>query len=112
MSSHFIHMNLKKSHDRQLTKTLETNITIDDKTKSKSSIIVNNPKKSLLKMSRTIKEIKKCINNKLIKKYNTLPYQYNLIQIDNFIKGKYCHSLASFKEKLLFNYREEFIKKI
>jgi len=111
MSSHFIHINFKKNHDRHYIKTIETNNTTEDKTKSKSSIIVNNPKNQLLKISRNIKEIKKYSYNKLIKKYNTLPYQYNLIQIEHFINGKYCHSLASFKEKIMFNYTEEFLKK-
>ena len=111
MSSHFIHMNLKKNHERLLTKTLETNITCDDRTKSISSIMTN-PKKQFSKISYTLKDIKSYSYNQLIKKYNTLPYQYNLIQMDNFIKGKYCHSLASFKEKLMFEFNEEFLKKV
>ena len=32
------------------------------------------------------------------------------MQIENFIKAKYCHSLATFKEDLLFNYQYEFLK--
>ena len=108
MSSHFIHINLKKGHDRNLTKTLETNITSDDKTKSKSSIIANNQKKS----SHAFKDFKIYTYNKFVDKHNTLPYQYSLIQIDNFIKGKYCHSLASFKEEIMFNFNEEFLKKL
>lgn len=31
------------------------------------------------------------------------------MKLDNFITAKYCHSLASFKEKLIFNYDEEFL---
>ena len=79
MSSHFIHMNFKKNPERHYTKTIGTNNTTEGKTKSKSSIIVNNPKNQLLKISHNIKEIKKYSYNKLIKKYTTLPYQYNLI---------------------------------
>lgn len=111
MSSHFIHMNPKKTHDRYLTKTLDTNVTSEDKSKSKSSIIIINPKKHLTTISYTIKQIKYYSYNQLIKKYNTLPQKYNLIQLDKFITGKYCRSLASFKEKLMFNYDEEFLKK-
>lgn len=111
MSSHFIHMNPKKTHDRYLTKTLDTNVTSEDKSKSKSSIIIINPKKHLTTISYTIKQIKYYSYNQLIKKYNTLPQKYNLIQLDKFIAGKYCRSLASFKEKLMFNYDEEFLKK-
>ena len=108
MSSHFIHMNLKKNHERNLTKTLETNITSDDKTKSKSSIIAYNQKKQI----HILKEFKIYTYNKFVQKYNTLPFKYSLIQIDHFIKGKYCHSLASFKETIMFNFDEEFFKKL
>ena len=109
MLSHFINMNLRKKNDKHLTKTLETNATYDDKTKSISSIMTN-PKKSP-KITYNLKDIKIHAYNNLIKKYNTLPYQYNLIQIDNCIKGKYCHSLASFKEKLIYEYLDEHLKK-
>ena len=33
------------------------------------------------------------------------------IQLENFIRAKYCHSLAKFKEDLLFNYKQEFLKR-
>ena len=33
------------------------------------------------------------------------------MKIDNFISGKYCHSLATFKEKLINNSEKEFLKK-
>ena len=48
---------------------------------------------------------------KLYLKYNTLPEKYALIQINIFVKAKYCHALSSFKENLLFNYHKEFMKK-
>ena len=113
MSSHFIRINPKKSREKYLfTKNLETNNTTEDKTKSKSSLTINNSKKPFSKIKYTKKEIKKNAYNYLVKKYNILPYKYNLIQIDNYVSGKYCHSLASFKEELMFNYGEEFLKKI
>jgi len=48
---------------------------------------------------------------KLVIKYNVLPNEYNLMKLENFIDAKYCHSLARFKELLLFNYDEEFLKR-
>lgn len=33
------------------------------------------------------------------------------MKLENFIEAKYCHSLARFKELLLFNYDEEFLKR-
>ena len=51
------------------------------------------------------------LQKRLYKKYNILPQTYNSIQLDNFIKGKYCHSLSKFKENLIFNYTKEFMKK-
>ena len=50
-------------------------------------------------------------SKKLYLKYNTLPQQYNLIQINNIIKGKYCHSFYHLKESLIFNHQKEFLKK-
>ena len=104
-------MNLKKNHKRYLTKTLDTNITSNDK--SKSSIIITNPKKNFINNTTySLKQIEYHSHNLLKKKHNILPKQYNLIQLENFITGKYCRALAKFKERLMFNYREEFIKKL
>jgi len=55
-------------------------------------------------------QYKKYFHKKLVIKYNILPNEYKLIQIENFIKAKYCHSLATFKEDLIFNYQFEFLK--
>ena len=113
MSSHFICINPKKSRKKYLyPKNLKTNNTTEDKTKSKSNITINNSKKPFSKIKYAIKEIKKNAYKNLVKKYNILPYKYNLIQIENFVSGKYCHSLASFKEKLMLGLDEEFLKKI
>ena len=53
----------------------------------------------------------KTINKILYSKYNILPYEHDMIILENFIQSKYCHDLAVFKEKLLFNYNEEFLKR-
>ena len=51
------------------------------------------------------------LNKRLYKKYNTTPEKYALIQIDNFIRAKYCHTLSYFKENLIYYYNQEFMKK-
>ena len=111
MASHFIHMsnNIKK-HDRYLTtKTLDTNITSG--TGDEKSNITNKFDSENRKKSSYLKNIENFLKRKMILKYNILPYEYNLFQLDNFITGKYCRALASFKEKLMFNYSEEFLKR-
>ena len=62
------------------------------------------------KESSYLLQYKKYFHKKLVIKYNILPNEYKLMQIENFIKAKYCHSLAAFKEDLLFNYQYEFLK--
>ena len=56
-------------------------------------------------------QYKKYFQKKLVIKYNILPKEYTLMQLENFIRAKYCHSLAKFKEDLLFNYKQEFLKR-
>lgn len=56
-------------------------------------------------------QYKKYFHKKLSIKYNILPKEYISIQLENFIKAKYCHSLAKFKEDLLFNFEQEFLKR-
>ena len=62
------------------------------------------------KESSYLHQYKKYFQKKLVIKYNVLPKEYTLIQIENFIRAKYCHSLAKFKEDLLYNYQQEFLK--
>ena len=110
----YIQLNHKKSNNNKfLTHTQETNTSekIDDKTKS----IVNqqqhqneNNKKN--RNNYYLKRYESYFHKKLVIKFNVLPHEYNLIQLDNFITAKYCHSLASFKEKLIYNDNEEFLK--
>ena len=104
-------MSYKKNRVKNFIKTKGTNNTTEDLSKSKSSIIAYTIKKQFSKIIYSLKEIKIYVYNNLSKKYNTLPYKYNLMQVDNFISGKYCHSLATFKEKLIYNHEEEFLKK-
>lgn len=112
MNPIFFHMNsFKKNHETKMTKTLETNIT-SEKSKSNSQTQVaqstqnNNHSR---KNNIYLRQYQKYFNKKLVIKYNILPNEYSLMKLDNFITAKYCHSLASFKEKLIFNYDEEFL---
>ena len=61
--------------------------------------------------SSYLRQYKKYFQKKLSIKYNILPKEYISIQLDNFVKAKYCHSLAKFKEDLLFHYEQEFLKR-
>ena len=58
-----------------------------------------------------LRQYKKYFHKKLSIKYNILPKEYTLMQLENFVKAKYCHSLAKFKEDLLYNYGQEFLNK-
>ena len=58
---------------------------------------INNNKNKINKFEPQI-----FLQKNLSKKYNTLPQKYSLIQIDNFIKGKYYHSASKFKDYILF----------
>ena len=58
---------------------------------------INNNKNKINKFEPQI-----FLHKNLSKKYNTLPQKYSLIQIDNFIKGKYYHSASKFKDYILF----------
>ena len=46
------------------------------------------------KESYYLLQYKKYFHKKLVIKYNILPKEYTLIQLENFIRAKYCHSLA------------------
>ena len=61
--------------------------------------------------SSFLRQYKKYFQKKLAIKYNILPKEYISMQLENFVKAKYCHSLAKFKEDLLFNYEQEFLKR-
>ena len=115
MNVFYIHMStaFKRNQPPKLTKTIETNIT-SEKGDEKSSNMTNtlNPNNFLSKIDKYslyLHQYQKYFNKKLVIKYNILPNEYNLMNIENFICAKYCHNLATFKEMLLFNYEEEFL---
>ena len=103
--------NHRKKHDRYLTtKTLETNIT-SGTGDEKSNTTTNKFESEIRKKSNYLRSIENYFKKQMALKYNTLPNEYNLMQLDNFITGKYCRALASFKEKLMYYYIEEFLKR-
>ena len=84
--------------------------------KNKSSLETNRTTlsgliKSIDENNNGKKSYNKKINSILYSKYNILPYDHDMIILENFIRSKYCHDLAFFKEQLLFNYNEEFLKR-
>jgi hypothetical protein len=103
--------NFKKNHETKMTKTLETNITSEkSKSNSQTQVAQTTQNNNLSRKNNIyLRQYQKYFNKKLVIKYNILPNEYNLMKLDNFITAKYCHSLASFKEKLIFNYDEEFL---
>ena len=112
MNPIFFHMNnFKKNHETKMTKTLETNITSEkSKSNSQTQVAQTSQNNNLSRKNNIyLRQYQKYFNKKLVIKYNILPNEYNLMKLDNFITAKYCHSLASFKEKLIFNYDEEFL---
>ena len=115
MNSIFFHVpGHKKNHHHKMAKTLETNITSDKgEEKSKSNSQSSNQNNALPKKQTNLflLQYQKYFNKKLVIKYNILPNEYTLMKLDNFITAKYCHSLAAFKEKLIFNYDEEFLNR-
>ena len=111
----YLQLNHKKTNNNKLLAyTQETNTTdkIDDKTKSiVDQQLHQNENNKKNKNNYYLKKYESYFHKKLVIKFNVLPHEYNLIQLDNFITAKYCHSLASFKEQLIYNDNEEFLNK-
>ena len=110
----YLQLNHKKNNNNKLfTHTQETNTTdkIDDKTKSIVNQQHQNENNKNNRNNYYLIRYESYFHKKLVIKFNILPHEYNLIQLDNFITAKYCHSLASFKEKLIYNDNEEFLNK-
>ena len=91
-------MNNNKSTLESIKTTINSNIKPEEKLLS-----TNNKKKSIPSLI--------LIKKLLYKKYNTTKKQYDMILLENVIQSKYCHDIAVFKEKILYNYKEEFLKR-
>ena len=124
MASIYLQLNIhKKYHDKLLKNNQETNTTsekLEDKTKSilinQHNIINNNNNNNnnnnikKVRNNYYLKRYENYFHKKLVIKYNVLPQEYNQMQLDNFITAKYCHNLATFKEKLIYFDYNEFLK--
>ena len=113
MTSIYLQLNLQKRfHNKLQTFTQETNATSDryeEKTKSSLQLQMHNSKKN--RFNYYLKRYENYFHKKLVIKYNVLPQEFNQIQLNNFIIAKYCHSLAAFKESLIYNDTEEYLRK-
>ena len=113
MTSIYLQLNFQKRfHNKLHTFTQETNTTtdkIEDKTKnSLTQLQTHNNNRS--RFNYYLKRYENYFHKKLVIKYNALPQEYIQNQINNFIIAKYCHSLASFKENLIYYDIDEFLK--
>ena len=113
MNQIFFHMkNQKKINKKNMAKTSETNISSDKDEEKSNSQCFNQGNPAQKKHNNFyLFQYQKYFNKKLVIKYNILPNEYTLMKLDNFISAKYCHSLAVFKESLIYNYDEEFLNK-
>ena len=115
MTSIYLQLNnYKNNHTKFFTYTQESNTTSDKlEDKTKSSLIhqhnINNNK--AYRDYYYLKRYENYFHKKLVIKYNVLPQEYNMIQMDNFIQAKYFRPLAKFKESLIYNDFVEFLKK-
>jgi hypothetical protein len=113
MTSTYLQLNLQKRiHNKMNTFTQETNTTSDrfeDKTKSSLQLQMHNNKKN--RFNFYLKRYENYFHKKLVIKYNVLPQEFSQIQLNNFIIAKYCHNLAAFKESLIYNDIEEYLRK-
>ena len=114
MNSIYLQLNnYKNNHTKFFTYTQESNTTSDkleDKTKS-SLIHQHNINNKAYRDNYYLKRYENYFHKKLAIKYNVLPQEFNMIQMDNFIQAKYFRPLAKFKENLIYNDYMEFLKK-
>jgi len=114
MASIYLQLNnYKNNHSKFFTYTQESNTTSDkleDKTKS-SLIHQHNINNKIYRNNYYLKRYENYFHKKLVIKYNVLPQEFILIQMDNFIQAKYFRQLAKFKESLIYNDYAEFLKK-
>ena len=77
-----------------------------------SSTLKNSNKKSVRKEIISPKFLYQKIVSNNLKKYNALPGLKNVMAINNLIKCKSCHFLAKFKDFLIIDYVEEFLRRV
>ena len=103
-------MIIKLDNNQKLSVNMKTK-NIIKKPETKLNRAEKYPKLKSNNDSSYLRQYKKYFQKKLSIKYNILPKEYTLIELENFIKAKYCHSLAKFKEDILYNLDQEFLTK-
>ena len=88
---------------------------IASKDVNKSSNIINSLKRYKKYYKKKIPKEKykyeSIAYNNLIKKYNYTPNKYNLLCVYNLLNNTYCHLVSEFKEKMILDYVDEFLKR-
>ena len=119
----------KKEFNGQLKHILKEEILKNDNLQSKKITKVNIPNKLKVNLSSSLKYITKKKNSKKVKKYQNNNLYYiiilnnlqkhnsnaqikNVMIVNNLINCKSCHFLAIFKEYLITDYVEEFLRRI
>ena len=117
----------KKKINGQLINLIKDNLT--NKVKISSNILSENdiPNKLKVNLSPNLKRnmkkntkkdiiMRKNLHYKIISnnlaKYNVSPKEINIMLINNLIKCKGCHFLAKFKDYLIVDYIDEFLRRI
>ena len=90
-------------------------IQIASKDANKSSNIINSLKRYKKYYKKKIPKEKykyeSIAYNNLIKKYNYTPNKYNLLCVYNLLNNTYCRLVSEFKEKMILDYVDEFLKR-
>ena len=94
---------LNKFEEKEIPNKLKVNL---------SSTLKNSIKKSHKKEIISSKFLYLKIVSNNLKKYNSLPQTKNVMAINNLIKCKSCHFLAKFKDFLIIDYVEEFLRRL
>ena len=81
--------------------------------KSKNSIseIIANLKKNKYNLNQIQKEISRMVVNNNLSKHNSTPEQKNMMLVNDLIESKETHFIAVFKDYLINDYEEEFLRR-
>ena len=87
----------------------------NNKNNSKVSNIIQSLKKNKHYYKKKISQKKNSYEsiayNKLIKKYNYNADKYNLLCVNYLLSNSYCHLVSEFKEKMISDYINEFLRR-
>ena len=51
------------------------------------------------------------IQSRLYEQYSFIPEDYSKLVIEYFVQGKYCSTVARFKDKIIYYFNDEFLKR-